>query len=414
MCSWNITILKIPLRNLILSILAACGLLTAPTLYAQSGPTKSLTGPYSSTTPKLHYEFPFQMMWDDAVLTSEKTGKPTLAFDLDLIAPTSIKLAKEVLASKPLQSYIRSHFEPAMNDFATDPPPIVGMDSLRNLGWRLSGLEKDYMISVRPCMIVIGTDKKEIDRIVFPEKMTAAQLETRLGDILANRNTIGSADSAFWRGDTNSVDKREHLIAMLEERSKYDSVLYHLSVLAKRIDVPVIARAAATRYAWLRLGVEGNTGPIEALIGSLGTSANDSALEYSLLKGLLKHFTMVKKHDSVAAMYERIMAFTGHRDPDLLNEYAWQLANYSQDTSHAWALINEAMAQKHDDPDYYDTRAMIDGRMHHYSEAVQDETTALALAGPKDKTYFEQQLGYYKKLKSEVEEAARAGKRNRE
>ena len=362
-----------------------------------------LTGPNSSTTPKLHYEFQFQMMWDDALIRSEKTGKPTLAFDLDLIAPTSIKLAKEIVANKQLQAFIKSKFEPAMNDFATDPPPSVGMDSLRNLGWRLSGLEKDYMISVRPCMIVIAPSGNEIDRIAFPAKLSASQLEVRLKDIIAGRNTIGSLDTAFWRGDTNSVEARQRLIGLFEERSKYDSVLYHLSVLANRKDEPELAQTAALRYAWLRLQVEGTTSPIENFLSTLGKGSKDSALEYSVLRELLKHFEMLKKHDSVSALYERIMKFTGYRDPDLLNDYAWQLVNYSQDTAQAWALINEAMSKKHGDPDYYDTRAMVDGRMHRYAEAVADEDTALTLAAPKDKSYFREQLGYYKQLKSEAQ-----------
>ncbi|HZK77008.1 MAG TPA: hypothetical protein VFD13_08885, partial [Candidatus Kapabacteria bacterium] len=324
---------------------------------SQNGPTKSPLGPNSSTTPKLHYEFPFQMMWDDAVLSSVHSGKPTLAFDLDLDAASSINLAREVVGNKGLQAFIKARFEPAMNDFAVDPPPSVGLDSLRNLGWRLSGLEKDYGIMVRPAMIVIGMDKQEIDRIVFPEKMTAKQIEQRLTDILQGRNTLGSVDTAFWR-DTTSVAMREQLIDMFEQRSKYDSVLYHLEGLAKVKDKSV-ARNAAIRYAYLRLQVEGNGQPLEAFMASLGAHGEDSTLHYALLEKLLEHYEKSKKNDSVSATYERMMAFTGTRDPDLLNDYAWQLANYSKDVDHAYALVNEAIGKNGQDPDYYDTRAMV-------------------------------------------------------
>ncbi len=343
-------------------------------------------------------------MWDDAVLLSARTGKPALAFDLDLVTDPSIKLAKEVIASKQLQAFIRSHFEPAMNDFAVDPPSIVGLDSLRNLGWRLTGLEKDYMISVRPSVIVIGPNKKEIDRIVFPEKLDASQLEARLKDILAGRNTIGSEDTAFWR-DTTSVEKREHLITMFEERSKYDSVLYHLSVLAARKDMPELAKTSALRYAWLRLQVEGKTAPIEHFISTLGRDPKDSSLHYEILQRLLDHFKHYKMNDSISSMYERIMAFTGQRDPDLLNDYAWQIGNYSKDMDHAYALINEAISKKAHDPDYYDTRALIDGRMQRYDAAILDEDTALHYAEPNDRSYFEGQLRDYKMLKADVEKA---------
>ncbi|HET6401305.1 MAG TPA: hypothetical protein VFH95_07890 [Candidatus Kapabacteria bacterium] len=356
---------------------------------------------YSSTTPKLHYEFPFQMMWDDAVLTSVHSGKPTLAFDLDLDDSVSIRLAQKIIDNKGLRDFITAHFEPAMNDFAVDPPPAVGMDSLKHLGWRLSGLEKDYGIMVRPAMIVIGTDKKEIDRIVFPEKLTAKGIEHRLTDILQGRNTLGSTIAAFWR-DTTSIVMREKLIDMFEQRSKYDSVLYHLQGLAKA-DVPSVARTAAIRYAYLRLQVEGNSQPLEAFMAALGPHGEDSTLHYALLDKLLDHYKQAKNNDSVAATYDRIMAFTGQRDPDLLNDYAWQLANYSKDVDHAYALVNEAIGKNGQDADYYDTRALVDGRMHHYDEAIRDEETAVSFAKKDDKSYFEEQLGYYKKLKGEVE-----------
>lgn len=401
-----ITNLIYSLRNFILSLLAAgCVVaLVAGTSFGQPVKTTNqepYSSRYSSTTPRLHYEFPFQMMWDDAVLTSVHSGKPTLAFDFDLDDSNSIRLAEKVVNNKGLQAFITARFEPAMNDFATDPPPAVGMDSLRNLGWRLSGLEKDYGIMLRPTMIVIGTDKKEIDRIVFPAKLTATEIEHRLTDILKGRNTMGSTIKAFWR-DTTSVTMRERLIDMFEQRSKYDSVVYHLQGLAKAKD-PTIARDAAIRYAYLRLQVEGNSQPLEAFMASLRPHGEDSSLHYELLEKLLDHYEHSKKIDSVSATFERIIAFTGQRDPDLLNDYAWQLANYSQDTTHALALVNEAIEKNGHDADYYDTRALVDGRLHQYDEALRDEETAASYAAKADKSYFDEQLGYYKKLKDEVE-----------
>ena len=343
-------------------------------------------------------------MWDDAVLTSVHSGKPTLAFDLDLIDSNSIHLAKEVIGSKSLQQFIKARFEPAMNDFATDPPPAVGMDSLRNLGWRLSGLEKDYQIAVRPAIIVIGSDKAEMDRIIYPQQLSPAELELRLTDILEGRNTMKSEIEAFWR-DTTSIVMRENLIDMFEQRSKYDSVLYHLEGLSHSQEFPGIARTAELRYAYLRLQIEGNTAPIENFMASLGTGAQDSGLHYDLLERLLTHFEKMKKHDSISELYERIIAFTNTRDPDLLNDYAWNIASYSKDFDHAFGLINEAISKKASDPNYYDTRALVNGRMQRWDDAIKDENTALGYAQKDDKTYFTQQLGYYHKLKADSEKA---------
>jgi tetratricopeptide (TPR) repeat protein len=317
----------------------------------------------------------------------------------------SIRLAHIVMGSASLQKFIRDRFEPAMNDFATDPPPSVGMDSLRNLGWRLSGLEKDYVIIVRPEIIMIGPDKKEMDRIVFPQELTASEIEQRLTDILEGRNTLKTIQAAFWR-DTTSVVMRQKLIDMFEQRSRYDSVLYHLDGLSHSKDFPNIARAAELRYAYLRLQIEGNTAPIEKFMASLGTDEQDSLLHYDLLSRVLEHFEKKKMHDSASVLYERIMAFTNKRDPDILNNYAWNLASYGKDYDHALAMINEAIAKKSDDPNYYDTRALVHGRLKRWDDAIHDEETAVTYAPKDDTTYFTQQLKYYHTLKTDAEKAA--------
>lgn len=260
------------------------------------------------------------------------------------------------------------------------------------------------MIVVRPAIIVIGTDKAEIDRIVYPQKLTPSELQQRLSDILDGRNTMGSMIAAFWR-DTTSIVLREQLIDMFEERSKYDSVLYHLKGLADSREFPAIARTAELRYAYLRLKVEGNTVPIENFMASLGKSEQDSILHYDLLSRLLDHFEKGKKHDSANVLYERIMAFTNTRDPDLLNDYAWNIASFAKDYDHAFALINEAISKKSNDPNYYDTRALVNGRLQHWDDAIHDEETAVSYAPKDDPTYFTQQLAYYHKLKTEVEKA---------
>jgi tetratricopeptide (TPR) repeat protein len=341
-------------------------------------------------------------MWDDAVLTSVKSGKPTLAFDLDLVDSSSIKLAQELIDSKELQDFISARFEPALNDFAVDPPPVVGLDSLRNLGWRLSGLEKDYGIAVRPVIIVIGHDKEEMDRIVFPQRLSVAEIEKRLTEILEGRNTLKSTIAAFWR-DTTSILMHQKLIDMFEERSKYDSVLKHFASLKANKDFPAIARIASVRYASLRLEVEGAVSPLESLMSSLGSNAEDSVLHLQLIIQLLEHYQKKKKTDSVAMTFKRIMAFTGTRDPELLNDYAWHIANYAVNVDTGLSLINEAIAKDSTNPNFYDTRALVYTRLHRYDDAIRDEETAIRYAEKDDKAYFEQQETGYKNLKAEAE-----------
>lgn len=337
-------------------------------------------------------------MWDDAVLTSVKSGKPTVAFDLDLIDSASIHLANVVIRDAHLQAYLRSHFETAMNDFASDPPPTVGLDSLRNLGWRLSGLEKDYHIGKRPCVIVIGTNKQEIDRIVFPATLTAKQLERQLDDILHGRNTLQSAINAFWQ-DSSKVASRSKLIDLFEQRGKYDSVIYHLESLRRDTIHRVDAQNAWGRYAYLRLHVEGNVRPINDLMVTLGKQ--DSAIHFAMIQEVLDHYKKRKKPDSVAVTYEKMMTFMGRRDPNVLNDYAWYLAKDTHERVHALAIANEAVAKQPDDPNFLDTRALAEGNLDKFDDAIRDEEAALKIAPTEDKSYFNTQLRHYRDLKKQ-------------
>jgi tetratricopeptide (TPR) repeat protein len=243
-----------------------------------------------------------------------------------------------------------------------------------------------------------------MDRIVLPQKLTVPQLEARLMDIMHDRNTLHSAIIAFWR-DTTSLTKRQHLIDMFEERSKYDSVLYHLGSLSRNIRYPNEARKAWARYVDLRMRMEGNVIPLDSLIASLGHSRSDSVLHYALLQDKLAFYQRAKKADSVSAMFERIIAFTGVRDPDLLNDYAWNLANETKDWDHALALVNEAIGKNGREPNYYDTRALVSAQLNRFDEAVRDAQTALGYASGNDVAYFKDRVEYFKGLRSRSQAA---------
>jgi tetratricopeptide (TPR) repeat protein len=102
----------------------------------------------------------------------------------------------------------------------------------------------------------------------------------------------------------------------------------------------------------------------------------------------------------VSAMFERIMAFTSVRDPDLLNDYAWNLANETKDWNHALALVDEAIGKNAREPNYYDTRALVNAQLNRFDEAVHDSQTALRYASGNDVAYFKDRVEYFKGLRS--------------
>lgn len=336
-------------------------------------------------------------LWDVALAASHRSGKPALIFDVDYVDSTSKALRDNVIANARVRHFIDSAFEVGIVDFSVDPPPSVGFDSLRNLGNRLDGLEKQYQIVVRPTVILLRSDGSEIDRISFANKLNAPQFITRVQDIMAGRNTLESYRKAFY-ADTTSLESRMALIEQYEERSKYDSVLRQLEVLKEMKQYPQVSKQAALRYGYMRMQVEGNLSGIKKVMASLGHSGEDSILNLNILADLLTFYKNHKLYDSAAHYYDAIMAVTGVRDPDFLNEFAWNLASYTTQLDSALMLINEAMAKRPNEPNYYDTRALIHFRRKERTEARKDAELALANspAGKEDKEYFEAQLKYYK------------------
>jgi hypothetical protein len=356
-------------------------------------------------TPAIHYEFPFQTMWDDAVMASTKSGKPAVVFDLDLADSASIKLATTIIRSNRFHAYVRQNFEAALNDFAADPPPSVGLDSLRNLGWRLSGLEKTYGIAKRPCIIVIGKDKAEMDRIAVPQVMNATQLERQLYDILNDRNTLHSAVVKFWK-DTTDLAARWKLIDMFALRSRYDSSVRHLSAIRSDKVHLKDARRAWLQLADLRLHIEGVTEPSKSLIASLSNKKGEDTLGTMLIEQLIFFYQQKKIPDSVVAMYDLYYKFKGKRTANILNEEAWYLATSTSMQDLAMKLINEAIAINPKDANLLDTRALIHANLEEYDRAIKDEQHAVSIATQKDKPDFEKQLQYLKTLKQQAEAEA--------
>jgi tetratricopeptide (TPR) repeat protein len=293
-------------------------------------------------------------------------------------------------------TYLFKNFECAVNDFSDDPPPSVGFDSLRNLGHRLDALEKGYAIAVRPTVLLLRPDSSEIERIAYPNLLTADQFIKRVQEYMAGINTVESLRRHFWQDSSNFGARRAYL-DRLSARSEYDSVIYQLGVIAQMRDHLAEARDAARQYAYLRLNVEGQTQYLRTWIASLRREGQDSLDALQGLRDLLEFYQARKKVDSVAAAYDRIFAFTGVRDPETLNNYAWDLASHSKQWEKALTLINEAIAGRPDIADFYDTRALTHWSLKQYDSAVQDAEQALSHAtGSDDRSYFKERLEFYR------------------
>lgn len=350
----------------------------------------------TATSAIAQSQFPISKMWDEAWLTSRQTGRYALIFNVDNVDTMSIAFRDSILSRKDVQKYLSEHFEIGQNDFSVDPPPSVGFDSLRHLGLRLSALEERYRIVVRPTAIMLRPDGSEVDRISFVNRLTPGQFMKRLEEMRQERNTIGNYVFSFWE-DTTSEVTRLDLIERFEQRSEYDSVVYHLAVVARTSAVPEIRRTASIRHAYLRFQVEKNVAPLRAMMNTLTKSEEDSILYLEGLQDILDQYQRKKQVDSAAMLFEEIIAFTGVRSPDLLNDYAWELANFGRRLDFALDLVNEAIEKRPDDENFYDTRALIYLLQKKFEQAYADGARAHELADNEEKTYFKERMDFYKK-----------------
>lgn len=341
-------------------------------------------------------------MWMETLDASARSGRPALIFNIDLADTMSIAFRDSILRRKEIQQYLSENFELGVNDFSTDPDPSVGFDSLRSLGLKLSGFEERYRVVVRPTAIVIRPGGGEIDRIAFINNYTPAKFRERLEEIRQERNVIRDYIDAFW-ADTTSEVNRLDLIERFEARSEYDSVVYHLDVVRQTSALPEMRRQAAIRYAYLRFQVEGNVVPLRRFLYSLNRTGEDSLVFLNGLQDILAFHQKKKRVDSAAAVFEEILQFTGSRDPDLLNEYAWELANYGRRLDYALELVSEALERRPDDENFYDTRALIYLLQKKFDLALADAQKGYELAAEEEKSYFKERVDFYQKRFDEVE-----------
>jgi hypothetical protein len=352
------------------------------------------------------WQFPITKMWDDALRDARKSHRPVLAFNVDYVDPNSIYVRDKLLLDPDVMIYLTKNFELAINDFSVDPPPTVGFDSLRNLGLRLDGLEKGYNIVSRPTGIILNSDGIEIERIPDLEHYSIGQFIALLKDFLAGRNTVQVLRKKFWE-DPKNLDKHKQYLDRLMVRFDYDSILYHYNLLATDPhygQTAEVMKEAAAEYAYLRFKQEGNVIILKNWLSSLDRHS-DSAVIFAGLQDLLEYYQGRKKVDSISVYYDHIMEFSGDRDPDLLNNFAWDLATYSKRYDSALVLVNEAIAKDSKNSNYYDTRALVDYYHKEYTAAVTDARLALKY-GKADKEYFKERMEFYEKEKKRVETEA--------
>jgi len=120
------------------------------------------------------------------------------------------------------------------------------------------------------------------------------------------------------------------------------------------------------------------------------------------LKDLLEYYQGRKKIDSIAVYYHNIFSFTGDRDPDLLNNFAWDYANFSKSYDSAMVFVNEAIDKDGKNANYYDTRALVNYDRKEYDAAITDARLALKYSKKEDRDYFKERAEYFEKEKKKI------------
>jgi hypothetical protein len=349
------------------------------------------------------WQFPIRTFLDDALKESQKSHRPVLAFNVDYVDPNSIYVRDKLLQDPEVMIYLTKNFELALHDYSVDPPPEVGFDSLRTLGHRLDQLEKGYSIVSRPTAIIIHPDSTEIERIPDLQNYSGKKFIQIINEYLSDKNTIHSLGREFW-SDPKNLDKHKRYLDRLMERFDYDSIVYHYDLLAHDPgfgQTPAMMKDAAAEYAYIRFKQEGNVTVLKKWLFSLDRHS-DSSIMLAGLKDILEYYQSRKKIDSISVYYQYIFAFAGEREPDLLNNYAWDLANFSSMYDSAYTLINQAILKESKNPNFYDTRALIDYDRKEYDTALSDAKLALKYSGKDDAAYFKERLEFFEKEKKRI------------
>lgn len=349
-----------------------------------------------SHTDQVRDQFPIKKMWDEAVAESRKSGRPALVFNVDYVDSLSIQFRDKILRDLGVQKYLNNNFELGVNDFSVDPEPTVGLDSLRKLGLRLDGLEKGYKLPSRPTAIMLRGDSTEIDRIVHPERLTPQDFISTLEDYKNGNNSLAEYRKKYW-ADPGNDSIRLAYINKLADHSVVDSILWHLSALAKSSSDPGLSKLAAKEHAFMQFQMTSSPRYIDEWITSLD-ARRDSLEIFNALSTLLEFHQRTKRVDNITAMYERIFAFTGEKDPDLLNNLAWDLANFSTRYDSAMTYVNDAITKDGTNPSYYDTRALIHFLQEDFDSAAKDTRRAMELSTTsEDKAYYKERAEFYEK-----------------
>ncbi|MFI5263699.1 MAG: hypothetical protein ACHQM6_04205 [Candidatus Kapaibacterium sp.] len=352
------------------------------------------------------WQFPIRSLWDDALLASQKSHRPVLAFNVDYVDVNSMSVREKLLRDPEVMIYLTKNFELALDDFSVDPPPSVGFDSLNHLGTRLDGLEKGYNIVSRPTAILLRPDSSEIERIPNLQNYSSAQFIKITTEYLRGMNTVAALRNEFW-SDPKNLDKHKKYLDRMMERFDYDSILYHYHILATDPNFGQtlqVMKDAAAEYAYLRFKQEGNVPVLKHWLGTLDRHA-DSSVIIAGLRDLLEHYQATKKIDSIAVYYHAIFTFSGERDPDLLNNFAWDITNLCTGYDSAMTYVNEAIATDARNPNYYDTRALIENNKKDYDAAISDAHLAVKYGKKEDKDYFKERLEYYENQKKKTSPA---------
>jgi Tfp pilus assembly protein PilF len=227
--------------------------------------------------------------------------------------------------------------------------------------------------------------------------MTPDEFIQKLKDYLNGKGTLEAVRKQFW-SDTTNMEVRFKYIEKLVERSVYDSTIRHLSVVAEDKQYGALAKESRKSLAQMRFATEGNPKYLAKWLTTITkNNIQDSVDGLNAHFSILSYWQQAKKVDSLRVWYEKVFAYTGTRDADLLNNYAWDVVSFSTKYDTAMAIINEAIAKNPNEPNYYDTKALIYYKKYDGKSAVESAEKALSLAPKDDNAYFQDRVRFYKK-----------------
>ena len=254
---------------------------------------------------------------------------------------------------------------------------------------------KQYKCQRVPHLVFLDSEGIEVDRIIGFLPPTEYLL--RIKDIAKKKNILNDFLARYEKGEKN-IEMIAAIAMKYEDRNENDKAAEYYSILIKEYasddsDYYIQAKFFLATYNF-------NNGDEFALKDYIASNPNSKFLLPAYRK-MIFYYVDSNQLDKELEVYTEMLNKYPN-DPNVLNSYAWRMAELEINLEKALIKVQKAIFLTKNDPDQaniIDTEAEIFWKLKRYDEAIKSIDRALFI--DPDNKYFQDQKEKF--LKSKIE-----------